>query len=188
MTKMAAVARELKDALDGLPVHSKNLAAYFRNHGTKNRRNSSELTELDDQLKAALPDMPKSQKAAVHGIENPTEGMTVYRIFGEAQDDIGGLERGSRPFGESWTPVDPRHSSDFRWDAGLPDENPGRFFVEGILRRPSHVTEVRPALPLDGNPGGWPEYLIRDAGDAVEIRSVGGVNQPWSRSPGDWTP
>nr|WP_297426689.1 hypothetical protein [uncultured Actinotalea sp.] len=134
------------------------------------------------------PDARNAEKAAHHGVQNPVEGMRVWRVFGEAQDGLGGLERGSRPFGESWTPVDPRRSSDFRWDAGLPDENPGRFVVEGNLRRPSHVVDVRPALPLHGNPGGWPEYLIRDAGAAVEIRGVSGLNEDWTRSPGEWQP
>jgi hypothetical protein len=121
-------------------------------------------------------------------IAAPEEGMTVWRVAGEAQDGLGGLERGSRPFGESWTPRNPAESGDFRWDAGLPDENPGRFIVEGTLRNPESVYEVRPALELDGNPGGWPEYLIRDADQAVEVRGVSGVNEPWTRQPGDWAP
>ncbi|WP_051274682.1 hypothetical protein [Cellulomonas sp. URHD0024] len=135
-----------------------------------------------------VDDLTNKQKSELFDIPNPQQGMTVWRVYGEAQDGVGGLERGSRPFGESWTPTDPRTSTDFRWEAGLPDENPGRFLIEGILRRPSHVDDVRPALPLDGNPGGWPEYLIRDAEHAVEPRFVGGVNEAWTRQPGDWVP
>ena len=118
----------------------------------------------------------------------PEEGMTVWRVYGEAQDGIGGLQRGSLPTGMSWTPKDPSLSSDFRVDAGLPDENPGRFLIEGRLVDPGAVTEVRPALPLDGNPGGWPEYLIEGAGDAVDTVRIEGVNEPWTRRPGDWLP
>ncbi len=135
-----------------------------------------------------LATMTNKEKAELFDIDNPTEGMRVWRVFGESQDDLGGLERGSRPFGESWTPRNPLESGDFRRDAGLPDENPGRFFVEGILRNPSHVDDVRPALPLDGQPGGWPEYIIKNAEDAVEVRDVGGVNETWTHQPGDWTP
>lgn len=132
-------------------------------------------------------DMP-APKPIEMDIPRPRPGMRVWRIFGEAQDGLGGLQRGSLAGGASWTPVDPRHSSDFRWDAGLPDENPARFVIEGILRRPSHVTETRPALPLDGNPGGWPEYLIDDPLGAIEIRDVSGVNLPFTHGPGDWSP
>lgn len=135
-----------------------------------------------------LDQMTNAEKADLFGIDNPTQGQRVWRVFGEQQDGVGGLERGSRPFGESWTPQNPAESADFRWDAGLPDENPGRFVVEGVLRRPSYVTDVRPALPLDGNPGGWPEYLIRDAADAVDVRSVSGLNEPWTTAPGGWDP
>ncbi|HEX5496051.1 MAG TPA: hypothetical protein VFX70_15895 [Mycobacteriales bacterium] len=122
-------------------------------------------------------------------IEAPYEGQTVYRVFGQNQDAAGHMmPSGSRIGGESWTPVDPTTSADFRWDAGLPDENPGRFYVQGVLRDPSAVSEVRPALPLDGNPGGWPEYVIHGADNSVEYVNVGGVNEPWTHGPGDWTP
>jgi hypothetical protein len=50
MTKMAALARELKDALEGLPLHTKQLSHMFRNHGTKTRSNNTELRELDRKL------------------------------------------------------------------------------------------------------------------------------------------
>lgn len=121
-------------------------------------------------------------------IPAPREGMPVWRVYGEAQDSFGGLQRGSMPGGQSWTPRDPRLSTDFRADAGLPDENPGRFIVEGRLADPSAITSIRPALPLDGQPGGWPEYLIENAEDAVVIDRVQGVNLPWTRMPGDWVP
>ena len=148
----------------------------------------SDLRRLDEPFVPDLASMTNKEKAELFDIDNPQQGMRVWRVFGEAQDDLGGLERGSRPFGESWTPRNPLESGDFRRDAGLPDENPGRFYVEGILRNPSHVYDVRPALPLDGQPGGWPEYLIRDADQAVEVRDVGGVNETWTHRPGDWSP
>jgi len=88
-----------------------------------------------------------------HVIPTPAEGTQVWRVYGEAQDSVGGIQRGSRPFGDSWTPRDPRLSPDFRYDAGLPNENPGRFLIAGRLRDPSAVREARPALELDGTQG-----------------------------------
>ncbi len=122
-------------------------------------------------------------------IEDPYEGQPVWRVYGENQDVAGnGTSTGSLPFGESWTPRDPTASPDFRSDAGLPDENPGRFIIEGRLTDPSAVHTKRDALELDGNPGGWAEYLIGDADKAVEVVGVGGVNEPWTHGPGEWTP
>ena len=132
-------------------------------------------------------------------IEPPTEGMTVYRVYGPAKNadgtpimrELGDGTRvpmGSRPYGEPWTPKDPRLSDDFRRDAGLPDENPGTRYIEGVLRKPENVHTIRGALPLDGNPGGWPEYLIGDAEHSIEVTGVGGVNEPWSTAPGGWAP
>lgn len=91
---------------------------------------------------------------------------------------------GSGPHGRSWTPVDPESVPDFRWSAGLPYENPGRFLIRGELVKPQNVAEVRRALELDGNPGGLPEYLIDDAADAVETKEVRGINEPWTQGPG----
>jgi hypothetical protein len=42
-----AVIRPLKDALDGMPVHVRQLAEMFRKHGAKQNRNTSEITDLD---------------------------------------------------------------------------------------------------------------------------------------------
>lgn len=37
-------------------------------------------------------------------------------------------------------------------------------------------------------PGGWPEYLITNAGDAVDVTGVSGVNEVWTTGPGQWLP
>lgn len=198
MSTIKIILKEAFDVVEDLvPKAARAVAEKSTRLSTKTRQIKQQIEAKDAELAAGqkAPEAPKEhtaprihEQAAEHGIANPQAGMRVWRIYGEAQDAIGGLQRGSLPGGASWTPLDPTGSADFRWDAGLPDENPGRFLIEGILRRPSHVTEVRPAVPLDGNPGGWPEYLIDDALDAVEIRDISGVNAPWTRRPGDWTP
>ncbi len=66
----------------------------------------------------------------------------------------------------------------FRDAAGLPNGNTGRFVIEGTLQDPSKVIKTRPALPLDGNRGGLPEYIIPDGlkNGGIKIDKVGGVN------------
>ncbi len=131
----------------------------------------------------------------------PDVGTYVYRVFGSARSADGlpmfnpetGFPRGSRPGGASWTPVDPDLADDFRSLAGLPDENPGSYFVEATLVDPAAVKEIRLALPLDGNPGGWPEYIlwnsqVVEGGGSVQPTRVGGVNESWTTSPGEWRP
>lgn len=93
------------------------------------------------------------------------EGPTIFRVYGEKNN----------PMGQSWTPTDPRSVSNFRDAAGLPDVNSGRFVAEGKLMDSSGVT-VRSALPLDGNKGGLPEWVIPNAAEKVRIDRVSGVN------------
>jgi hypothetical protein len=134
-------------------------------------------------------------------IPAPQAGDEVYRVFGPALDAQGarlvdpatGYPMGSRAGGASWTPADPRSSSNLRVEAGLPDENPASFFVEGAIVDPREVPQIRLALPLDGNPGGWPEYLISntnivEGGGSVAPTAIGGVNESWTTGPGGWTP
>lgn len=126
----------------------------------------------------------------------PDEGMRVYRIFGEQLESSGrpflqpgkDYAFGSRPSGASWTPTEIAPATDFRVEAGLPDQNPARFLAEGDLVDVSQVREIRLALPLDGNPGGFPEYIIEDAGNAVDLTGVSGVNAPWTMGPGEYKP
>lgn len=80
---------------------------------------------------------------------------TVYRVFGGD----------SRADGFSWTPTNPTTVSDFRNLAGLPSggasgfKNTAEFMIQGKVNA-SDIITIRPALPLDGNVGGLPEYLI----------------------------
>jgi hypothetical protein len=149
------------------------------------------MAQSDFGLLGTLRNLPGVLKVQV-----PEEGLQVSRIFG-SQLDRNGLPLfqpgkdyayGSTPTGASWTPSDPRAVGDFRVEAGLPDENPARYFVDGNLVDVSAVREIRLALPLDGNPGGLPEYIIHNAGDAVSVSSVGGVNEPWTMQPGTFVP
>lgn len=43
----SAVIRPLKDALDGVPVHVRQLSEMFRKHGQKQNRNTSDVQNLD---------------------------------------------------------------------------------------------------------------------------------------------
>lgn len=65
MTKMDVLARELRDALDNLPLSTKKLSEMFRKHGDKNNRSTSDLTDLDNRLAAtgkAILDTPKGDR------------------------------------------------------------------------------------------------------------------------------
>jgi RHS repeat-associated protein len=96
------------------------------------------------------------------------EGIKVYRVYGEK----------NKPMGASWTPVDPRIVENYRDVAGLPSVNTGRFVVEGRLVDARGVVR-KTADPLDGNRGGLPEFVIRDAERQVKVERVSGVNPPF---------
>jgi hypothetical protein len=116
-----------------------------------------------------------SAEAARYGIEKPFEGQDVYRVYGRTEDLLE-PRSGSLPFGESWTPVDPGTMANPRAELGLPDYNKGRFVIHGNLEDPAAIEEIRPALPLHGNPGGAPEYVIKNSHRAVRVLEVKGVN------------
>jgi hypothetical protein len=80
--------------------------------------------------------------------------------------------------------MNPLACTDCRADAGLPSggasgfTNSGQFVIEGTLINPSAVVVTRSALPLDGHPGGIPEYIIPNAIESGAVRAdgVSGVN------------
>jgi hypothetical protein len=91
----------------------------------------------------------------------------VYRVFGgEAQWD-----------GKYWTPVDPRTVPNYRAQAGLPNNNTGRFVVEARITQADGIV-VREAKVLygNGNVEMIKEYQILDPKNQVAIDRVSGVN------------
>lgn len=119
-------------------------------------------------------------QAAAAGVEVPRPGTLVHRTYGEVPQGYG-VQRGSGPFGESWTPVRLDEVPDVRGDLGLPHFNGGRYVITGRLDDPASVSEIRRALPWEGpngysQPGGAPEYLIPNAVEHIEILRVEGVN------------
>jgi RHS repeat-associated protein len=93
---------------------------------------------------------------SARGVAGTTnKDITVYRVFGGD----------SRVEGYSWTPVYPRAVSNFRDVAGLPSggtsgyNNTADFMVKGVVK-PRDIIKSHPAIPLDGNKGGLPEFKI----------------------------
>ena len=91
----------------------------------------------------------------------PEVGQDVFRVWG---GDSG-------PFGHSWSPMDPNSVANFRDAAGLPDVNTGTQMTTGTLTDTTGVT-ARPALPLDGNQDGAPEYLVPNPQQQIQIKSI----------------
>jgi len=111
---------------------------------------------------------------AAGGMPAPTQGQTVYRVYGG--DSAAG--------GASWSPTNPGSVGNYRNAAGLPSggasgaTNTGQFVIEGTIADPSKVVLTRNALPLDGMTGGLPEYIIPKWMDngAINVTRVSGVN------------
>jgi hypothetical protein len=99
------------------------------------------------------------------GVKTVGQGTTVFRVWGD----------GAKPWGGSWTPVDPRTLPNYRNAAGLPNQNSGRFLSEGILRSTTGVT-AREALPLHGGAGGLREMEIPHAQQQIQLQNVQGLN------------
>ena len=95
----------------------------------------------------------------------PYVGQTLYRVFGaEAQ-----------PFGRYWTRRRPDRSQDYRDEAGLPDDNSGRFVIQTRIQNVNNL-EAGPAKPLGQNRGGWDEVFVPDPPAQLKVRRVSGAN------------
>lgn len=46
--KASSVVRQLTDAMDGVPIHVRQLSEMFRKHGQKQSRNNSDIVDLDN--------------------------------------------------------------------------------------------------------------------------------------------
>lgn len=117
------------------------------------------------------------------GLPRPEAGATIERFYGSREDLYGPFHKGSLPFGASWTPDDMREYESLRRRLGLPNENPARFGITAELVKPENIFHVRPAVPLNGNPGGAVEYMIFDPENAVVVKRVFGVNEAFTHQP-----
>jgi hypothetical protein len=88
-------------------------------------------------------------------------GTLVYRRYGGD----------ASLFGRSWTTVDPETVPNYRAAAGLPNGNTAENAATGIITDNRGV-RVRAAKPLDGNPGGLPEVVIKNARRKVRLVKV----------------
>ena len=71
----------------------------------------------------------------------------MYRVHGG----------GAAQWGQSWTPENPFDMADPRAQLGLPKENAGSFVTKAAVQNTERVDFIS-ATPLDGNPGGAPEW------------------------------
>jgi RHS repeat-associated protein len=97
----------------------------------------------------------------------PQKGQLVYRVYG-------GL---AGKYGTYWTPLDPRTATDYRVQAGLPDENSCTRLVTGRLKDASGI-QFGAAQPINGIGGGWPEYIIPNPKVQVDIMADDPIEPP----------
>lgn len=92
----------------------------------------------------------------------------VYRVHG---GDSG-------PMGHSWTPENPMGMANPRGELGLPKVNSGQQLTRARVTDMEGVMK-RDALPLDGNPGGAPEWLFPDPLSQLEVHWTIPLVPPW---------
>jgi len=77
-------------------------------------------------------------------------GDSVYRLHGDQ----------ALPEGASYSTLSPSQMSNPRSSLGLPDVNSGENLIVARVDSVDNVRVTRHALPLNGQPGGAPEYII----------------------------
>jgi RHS repeat-associated protein len=128
-----------------------------------------------DVLTASLFTFTVAGGARSAGVGAP---KILFRGFGDEGPGFAPGKPGSRPFGASWTDVDPRTVPNFRDAAGLPNQNTGRFVIEGKLINRKGVVKTT-AKALHGNKGGITEYVVPNPESQIRVTRVEGVNPPF---------
>ncbi len=114
-------------------------------------------------IKSAVTGIGKLAAAGISRFAAKEGTQTVYRVFGDEASALG----------RSWTPIDPRTILNYRFEAGLPIENTGRFLIEGTINV-SDIISIKNADAIGENLGGLTEYILN--GSKVNINNVLGLN------------
>ncbi|MEE6272338.1 hypothetical protein [Georgenia wangjunii] len=99
-------------------------------------------------------DLARSERMWAAPINDLPPGSSVYRLHGG----------GAGPGGASFSSAHPSTLANPRQLLGLPDVNTADNLLIARVTDPDAVVLQRHALPLDGNPGGAPEYIIPGGG------------------------
>jgi RHS repeat-associated protein len=91
----------------------------------------------------------------------PRAGAKIYRVYD------------NRPYGRSWTPIDPRGVDNYAGKSGM--YNSGRFLIEGTLKDASGVI-FKSADPGPYGNGGLTEWVVPHSEAQVQIDNVYGLN------------
>lgn len=112
----------------------------------------------------ALWESTRLWSGALRGnVDGAVDGQILHRLYGRNSSYSGWAANAD---GASWTPASPWTLENPRSTMGLPTGlesgayNAADNIVVGELVDSSKVAGVRHGLPLDGNPGGAPEFLI----------------------------
>ena len=123
----------------------------------------------------ALWESTRMWAGALRGnVDEAVDGQVIYRLYGRNPSYSGWAANAD---GASWTPTQPWTLQNPRSTMGLPTGlesgayNAADNIVVGELVEAGQVAGMRHGLPLDGNPGGAPEFLIPGpyANGAVDV-------------------
>ncbi|GAA4287929.1 hypothetical protein [Georgenia daeguensis] len=107
-------------------------------------------------------DLARSERLWRQSVPDLSRGDAVYRLHGGA----------SGRTGASWSSVDPHTLANPRQQLGLPDVNTAERLIVARLDDPGAVVLQRHALPLDGMPGGAPEYILPGGVDSPALTEL----------------
>ncbi|AUG28663.1 MULTISPECIES: putative T7SS-secreted protein [Microbacterium] len=94
--------------------------------------------------------LAESERLWATTVADLAKGDDVFRLYGD----------GAAQTGASWSTRAPSTFGDYRSALGLPDVNSAERLVHATVDDVGAVVLQRHALPLDGMPGGAPEYII----------------------------
>lgn len=111
---------------------------------------SFERLTVDQAIRLSRRELRESERLWAQTVPDLQVGDDVYRLYGN----------GAGQTGASWSTRAPETFSSTRSALGLPDVNSAERLVSASVDDLGSVVLQRHALPLNGMPGGAPEYIV----------------------------
>jgi hypothetical protein len=109
-----------------------------------------EKVTIRQAIRLKPSELADSERLFAKPVADLQPGQTVYRLHGG----------GALPEGASYSTLPPSSMANPRSSLGLPRVNTGENLIIAKVDHIDNVVVTRHALPLNGQPGGAPEYII----------------------------
>ena len=143
---MGAAARVVGNVASAARINAKA--------GVEIAAGQAEKLTVRQAIRLKPSELADSERLLAKPVADLKPGQTVYRVHGGDK---------ALPTGASYSTLPPSSMANPRSSLGLPRVNTGDNLIVATVDHVDNVVVTRHALPLNGQPGGAPEYIIPGA-------------------------